>query len=73
MGVVSEIVLSGHNFDTGGGADGGRVAVVEADAFGGEGVEMGCFVVFGAVAGKAFPGDVIGHDEDDVWPLGGKP
>ena len=44
-----------------------------ARAFGGEGVEMGCFVVFGAVAGKAFPGDVIGHDEDDVWPLGGKP
>lgn len=40
--------------------------MVETDAIFGEGIEVGCFVVLGSVAGEAFPGDVIGHDEDDV-------
>lgn len=66
VGVVSEVVFSGHEFDAGGGADGGGVAVVEADALGSEGIEVGRFIVFGTVAGEAFPRDVIGHDEDDV-------
>lgn len=69
MGVVSEVVFPGHEFDAGGGTDWGGVAVVETDAVFGEGVKMGCFVVLGSVAGEAFPGDVISHDEDDIWWL----
>lgn len=73
VGVVSEVVLSGHELDAGGGADGSRVAMVEADTLGGEGIEVGSFVVVATVAGEAFPGDVIGHNQNDVWPMGGKP
>jgi hypothetical protein len=40
--------------------------MIEADALGGEGIEVGSFVVLSAIAGEAFPRDVIGHDEDDV-------
>ncbi len=61
-------VESGEQRDTGGVALGGVVELGEAEAFLGEGVELGGFD-FGTVATDVREAEVVGHDEDDVWLL----
>ena len=41
--------------------------MVEADAVGGKGIDVGGLVVLGPVAGKALPTHIVRHDEDNVW------
>lgn len=72
VGVVSEVVFSSHDLDTGGGADGGGVTVIKANTVRGKGIKVRRFVILSSVAGKTFPRNIIGHDQNDVGPLCGK-
>ena len=71
--VVSEVVLSRHQFDTTGGADWSRITMRESDPICRQCIDIGCLVVFASVAPKRFPADVISHDQDDIRFLRGGP
>jgi len=58
-------VKAGEEGDTGGVALGGVVELGEAEAIGGEGVEV-WGIDFGAVAAEVGEAEVIGHDENDI-------
>ena len=71
MGVVAEIVLPGHYFDPGRGAERGGVTMVETQALGGQLVEAGGLVIDGSVTAETFPTGIIGHNQNDVGlPVG---
>lgn len=65
--ILAEGVGAGEEGESGGGAGGGgAIATGEAEAFGGEAVDIGCKDVGGAVAGDIAVAEVIGHDDDDI-------
>ena len=73
LDVVTDIVLSGHEFHPGGGADRVGKTVGEAHTLRRQLVEVGRLAGFAAVGRQGLVAHVIGHDEDDVWPrLGSK-
>ena len=60
-------VIPGHERRAGGGTDGtAGVGLGEADAFGGEAVEVRSFDPFLAVTAEIAVAEVVGHDENDV-------
>ena len=69
VSVVPEVVLPGHNLNPGSRADGRGVTMIEANAFGSEGVDVRRFVIFGTIAAETFPAHIVRHDEDDVGLL----
>ena len=64
-------VETGEERCPGGAADGVVVELGEAEAVGGERVDMGG-ADFAAVAADIGPAHVVGHDQHDVGPLGGE-
>ena len=67
--VVSVVVDAGHDLDTARGANGLRVAVLEADPGGRKLIESGRVVFFAAIGADAFKAHIIGHDEYDVGSI----
>ena len=64
--------LAGEYAGAGGGAErAGGVGLGEADAAGGEFIDVGGFAEGAAVDGGVAPAEVVGEDEDDVGRAGG--
>lgn len=45
------------------------VVIQEANALGCQSIDVGGFVVLASVAGQVGISEVIGQDENDVWPV----
>ena len=70
MGVVSKVVLSGHDLHTRRGANRCRIAVGKPYPLFCHLVDVGRFIVFTAVATERFPAHVVSHNQNDIgWAI----
>lgn len=69
----SERVASGQQCHPGGSATGcGNIETGQAGALGSHAVEVRRLIVGLPVAGEGSPAEIVGVDDDDVWPLRGR-